>query len=95
MNLFPKDTKVSPEEKETYDNEIKMNKKSEDNNELVNNTITNGSTKEDGKDDKREKNQGSNSTEAAIDLLQMSKKTLEGKNQEILSSNISWISSIM
>ena len=79
MKLFPKDTKMSPEEKEKCDNKMKMNEKSEDSNELVDNTITNDSTKEDSKDDKKKKNQESNPTEAAIGLLHMSKKALEGE----------------
>lgn len=53
IKLFSKDTMMSPEDKEKNDNEMKMNKNSEDNNELVDNTITNNSTKEDGKDDKK------------------------------------------
>ena len=56
MKFYPKHTKMSPEEKETYDNEMKMNEKSEDNYEPVDNTITNDNTREYGKDSKKKKN---------------------------------------
>lgn len=78
MKLFPKGTKMSSEEKETYDNQMRMDKKSKNNNELVDNMITNDSTKEDSKDNKTKKNQGSNPTEASTGLLQMNEKVLEG-----------------
>ena len=70
---------MSPEEMETYDNEMQMNKNAEDNNELVDNTIIKDSTKEDGEDNDEEKNEGLNPTEAVITMLQMSEKALEGK----------------
>ena len=68
MQLYPKHTKMSPEEKETYDNWMKMNKNSEDNIELVDNTMTNDSIEEDSKDDEKG---------AAIKMVQMSEKALK------------------
>ena len=61
---------MSPEEKETYNNVMKIMKNSEDNIEPVDNTITNDSTEEDGKDDEKG---------AEITMVQMSEKALEVK----------------
>ena len=79
IKFYPKHTKMSLEEKETYDNEMKIDKNSEDNIELVDNTITIDSTKEDVKDDKKEKKEGSNLKEASITMLWISEKALEVK----------------
>ena len=79
MKFNPKHIKMSPKEKETYDNKMEMNKNLEDDIDLVDNTMTNDSTKEDGKDNEKGKNKGSNLSEAAITMIRICEKALEVK----------------
>ena len=63
-------TKVTPEEKKTYDSLMKVMKELNNNIELIDNTLTNNSKKADGKDDEKG---------AAIAMIHMSAKALEVK----------------